>query len=285
MADADHVGVGQGFLGGAGGLQQRALGGRVQVGRQPGLLDDPASNGVVEVVTTQGGIATGGQHFEYAGSQAQDGNVEGTAAQVIDGHHAFGVLVQAIGHGSGGRLVEQAQHVQAGQARSVLGGLALGIVEIGRHGDHRPHQLTTEGGFGTLAQHLEDIGGHFHRAFRPLHGVDERHVRLTANEAVRQLLAQLLDVGQAAPHQALDRQHGVQRVAGSGIACRLPHFVAPFEVAHRGRQNDITLRVGQGLATAAAQCGDQRVGGTQVDPHRQAALVRLRALTGFGNLQ
>ncbi|MCY1179568.1 NAD-specific glutamate dehydrogenase [compost metagenome] len=110
-------------------------------------------------------------------------------------------------------------------------------------------------------------------------------MRLTANEAVRQLLAQLLDVGQAAPHQALDRQHSVQRVAGGGVTRSLPHFDTPVEVAHRGRQNDVALRVGQGLAAAATQCSDQRVGGTQVDPHRQATLVRLRALTGFGNLQ
>ncbi|MNO93231.1 NAD-specific glutamate dehydrogenase [compost metagenome] len=285
VADADNVGIGQGFLGGAGGLQQLALGGRVQIGGQASLLDDPASNGMVEIIAAQGGIAAGGQHFEDTGRQAQDGNVEGTATQVIDGHNAFGVLVQAIGHGRCGRFVEQAQHIEAGQARSVLGGLALGVVEIGRHGDHRPHQIAAEGLLGALTQHLEDIGGHFHRAFRPLDGVDERHVRLTANKAVRQLFAQLLDVGQTTPHQALYRQHGVQWVAGSGIARSLPDFAAPFEVAHRRRQNDITLRIGQGLTTTAAQGGDQRIGGTQVDTHRQATLVRLRGLTGFGDLQ
>ncbi|MNN59200.1 NAD-specific glutamate dehydrogenase [compost metagenome] len=110
-------------------------------------------------------------------------------------------------------------------------------------------------------------------------------MRFTANEAVRQLLAQLLDVGQAAPHEALDRQHGVQWIAGSRIARRLPDVVATFKVAHRRRQNDITLRIRQGLAATAAHGSDQRIGGTQVDPHRQAALVRLRSLTGFGDLQ
>ena len=285
MADSDHIGVSQGLFGSAGSLQQCALGGRVQVGGKTGLLDDPAGDGMVEIVAAQGGIAAGGQHFEHTGRQAQDGNVKGTAAQVIDGHHAFGVLVQAVGHGSGGRLIEQAQHVQACQACSVFGRLALSVVEIGWHGDHRAYQLATQGRFGPLTQHLEDVGGHFHRAFRALHGIDERHVRLTANKAVRQLLAQLLDVGNAAPHQALDRQHGVQRVAGSGLTRGLPHLDTPVEVAYRGRQNDVTLHIGQGLAAAAAQGGDHGVGGTQVNAHRQATLVRLRGLTGFGNLQ
>ena len=44
-------------------------------------------------------------------------------------------------------------------------------------------------------------------------------------------------------------------------------------------------RVWQGLGNAAADRSDQRIGGTQVDAHRQAALVRLRALPGFGDLQ
>ncbi len=163
--------------------------------------------------------------------------------------------------------------------------LALSVVEISRHGDHRAHQITAQGRFGTLTQHLEDVSGHFHRALRPLDGVDERHVRFTANEAVRQLLTQLLDVGQAAPHKALDRQHGVQRVTGGRLARSLADLSVVSQVAYRRGQNDITLHIGQGFAATAAYGSDQRIGGTQVDTHRQAALVRLRALTGFGDLQ
>ncbi len=119
-----------------------------------------------------------------------------------------------------------------------------------------------------------------------MHRIDERHVRFATDEAVGQLLAQLLDVGQAATHQALDRQHGVQRIAGGSVTRCLPDFAAAsFEVTHRRRQNHITLRIGQGLAHAAAQCSDQGIGGAQVDPYRQAALMGLGRLTGFGNLQ
>ncbi|MNJ08453.1 NAD-specific glutamate dehydrogenase [compost metagenome] len=285
VSDSDRVSVGQGFLGGASGLQQLALGSRIKIRRQTGLLDNPAGDGMVEIIAAQGAVATGGKHFKHAAGQAQDGNIEGTAAQVVNGHQAFSVLVQAIGHGCSSRLVEQAQHVQPGQTRRILGSLALGVVEIGRHGDYRAHQLATQGFFSALTQHLEDIGRDFHRAFRALHGVDERHVRLTADKAVRQLLTQLLDVCQATAHQALDRQHGIEWVAGCGVTRYLTDIDVVGMVTHGRRQDDPTLSVGQGLAAAAAQCCDQGVGGAKVNPHRQATLVRLRALTGFGDLQ
>ncbi|MNH09185.1 NAD-specific glutamate dehydrogenase [compost metagenome] len=262
-----------------------ALGTRVQVRRQSGLLNDPAGNRVIEVIATQSAIATGGQYFKDTAGQAQDRDIEGATTQIVNRNQAFGVLVQAIGHRCRSRLIEQSQHIQARQARSVLGGLTLSIVEIRRNRDHRTDQFPAQGFFCTLAQDLENIRRDFHRAFRPLNGVDERHMRLTADKAVRQLLTQLLDVRQATTHQALDRQHGIERVAGSGVTRHLTDIDVVSVIAHCRRQDDPALGVRQGLATAAAQGGNQGVGGTKVNTHRQTTLVRLGALTGFGDLQ
>ena len=77
-------------------MQQLPLAARVQIGRKASLLDHPASDGMVEVVAAQGRIAAGGQDFEDTAGQAQDGNVEGSATQVVDGHQAFRALVQAL---------------------------------------------------------------------------------------------------------------------------------------------------------------------------------------------
>ena len=57
------------------------------------------------------------------------------------------------------------------------------------------------------------------------------------------------------------------------------------QVAHRRGQDRLFVGILQGFGQAAAQRSDQRIGGTQVDPYRQAALVGLRALSGFSDLQ
>ncbi|MNN01643.1 NAD-specific glutamate dehydrogenase [compost metagenome] len=108
---------------------------------------------------------------------------------------------------------------------------------------------------------------------------------LANGEAIRQLLAQQLDVLQATPHEALDREDGVQRVAGGGLPGAMADLDTIGVVAHSGRQDDLAVGIRQGFGNAAAHGGDQRIGGTQVDTHRQAALVRLGALPGFSDLQ
>ncbi|MNQ63888.1 NAD-specific glutamate dehydrogenase [compost metagenome] len=108
---------------------------------------------------------------------------------------------------------------------------------------------------------------------------------LANGEAIRQLLAQQLDVLQATPHEALDREDGVQRIAGGSPFGVTADFDAVGVVADGGRQDDLALGIRQGFGDAAAHGGDQRIGGTQVDTHRQTALVRLGALPGFSDLQ
>ena len=142
-ADTQRDGLrrGQGLLGGAGVRQQAAQRGVIGVVSDPGLGHDPGRDGPVEVVAAQGRVSAGGHHLEDPPAQAQDGDVEGPAAQVIDGVDAIGVAVQAVGEGSGGGLVEQAQDLEPGQGRRVLGGLALGVVEIGRDRDDHAGQV------------------------------------------------------------------------------------------------------------------------------------------------
>ena len=67
-------------------------------------------------------------------------------------------LVQAVGHGSGGWFIDNAQHVQAGDGAGVLGGLPLVVVEIGRYGDHRLGDPLSQLGLGVLTDLLEDEG-------------------------------------------------------------------------------------------------------------------------------
>ena len=94
---------------------------------------------VVEIVAAERRIAAGGLHFEQSFGKLQNGYVEGATTEVVHHKCAFGSIIQPVGDGGCGGLVEQAQHVQPGQAGGIFGGLALGIIKIGRHGDNRAH--------------------------------------------------------------------------------------------------------------------------------------------------
>lgn len=46
------------------------------------------------------------------------------------------LLVQPIGNGSGCRLIDDTENIEARDGTSILGGLALGVIEVGRHSNN-----------------------------------------------------------------------------------------------------------------------------------------------------
>ncbi len=162
--------------------------------RQLCLLDDPAENAMIEIVAAQCRIAAGRHHLEDTFRQAQDGNVEGAATQVEHGVDAFRRIVQTVGDGGGRRFVEQAQHIEAGQPRRILGGLALGIVEIGRHGDHGAGQFAAQRGLGPVAQRLQDFRRNLDRALDAGNGPQLDHAF-----GIDKVVGQGFDMGDVVP--------------------------------------------------------------------------------------
>ena len=98
-------------------------------------LDQPVDDALVEVLAAQEGVAAGGAHLEQALRQLQDRDVEGAAAEVVDGHELPARVLEAVGQGGRGGLVDDARDLEAGDQAGVLGGLALGVVEVGGDGD------------------------------------------------------------------------------------------------------------------------------------------------------
>ena len=230
---------------------------------------------MIEIIATECGIAPRGQHFEHALGQAQDGNIEGATAQVVHGINAFGAVIQTIGNRRCRRFVEQAQHVEARQTGRILGGLALCIVEIGRHGNHRPHQFAAQRCFRTMLQGFQDFCRNLDRALDAGHCLQAHHAgRL--DKIVGQGF-HMRDIGLAPPHEALDGNDGVFRI----FRLPLAHVVADLDppirvITHRRGQQRAAVFIVQAHRHAAPHRRHERVGRPEIDTDRPFVLVRRR---------
>jgi hypothetical protein len=237
------------------------------------LGDDVVDQALVEVLAAEEGVAVGGQHFELVlavdRGDLDDGDVEGAAAEVIHRDLAVAfLLVHAEGQRGGGRLVDDALDVEAGDAAGVLGGLALAVVEVGGHGDHGLGDFLAEVVFGGLLHLAQHFGGNLRRrhlvAARLDPGVAIVGLDDLEGHQVDVLLHFLLF--EAAADQALDREQGVLGVGhrlalGRGAAQDL----AVVGIGHDGRRGARAFRVLDDLGLAAFHDGDAAVGGAEVD--------------------
>ena len=101
------------------------------------LVRQIVDDALVEILAAEEGVAVGRLDLEHAVADLQHGDVEGAAAEIVDRDLAAALLFQPVGERGRGRLVDDAQHLEAGDPAGVLRRLALGVVEIGRHRDDR----------------------------------------------------------------------------------------------------------------------------------------------------
>ncbi|ABC80372.1 putative NAD-specific glutamate dehydrogenase [Anaeromyxobacter dehalogenans 2CP-C] len=254
--------------GGHGPAQHRRRGVRVRRGEP--ALEQRARHQPVEVVAAEVRVTDGGQHLEDALLQPQDGHVERAAAQVVHREHALRALVEAVRHRRRGRLVQQPQHVEPGEPARVLGGLALRVVEVRRHGDHAAARRAAQRLAGRAPQHPQDLRRDLDRRDRALAAA---HPQADHRAGLVELVdAAVLrpDVARAAAHEALHRQDRVHRPLGGAALGGPADLHAAFgRVEHRRREQRLALvhREDAG-AVPLVHVGDERVGRAEVDPDR-----------------
>ena len=228
------------------------------------LVGDVVCYSLIPVIAAQESVAAGGLDLHHALAHLQDGDIESAAAQVEDQDGLQLLLVQPVGQGRGCRLVDDAQYIESSDPASVLGGLALGVVEVGRHRDHRLPHLLAQVGLSVPLQLLQDHG-------RDLLGsiglardrnVDASIARWPFHDLVGQYLLSFfhLWVIVSPPHQALDGEDGVVGV-DSGLALgHLAHqsLARLGESHHRGAEPS-PLSGGDNRRIAAFQHGDDGV--------------------------
>ena len=246
------------------------------------LGHDEVDDALVEVFAAQERVAVGGQHFELHLAvdvgDLDDRDVERAAAQVIDGDLAvaLAVLVEAERERRGGRFVDDALDVQARDAAGVLGGLALAVVEVGRHRDDGLGHFLAEVVLGRLLHLAQDLGAdllrrellaaHAHPGVAVVGGQD------LVGHQVDVLLHFLL--GELATDQALDGVQGVLRVGDRlALGGRADQHFTVFLVGDDRRRGARAFRVLDHLGGVAFHDRHARVRGAQVNTDDSSHLI------------
>src|SRR5438552_1434898 len=221
---------------------------------------------LVHVVAPEPRVAVGREHLEHAAPELQDGDVEGAAAEIVDGDHPLGTLVETVGKRGGRRLVHEPQHLQAGQPPGVLRRLPLAVIEVGGHGDHRLGHRLAERRLRPSLELPQDVRRHFgRRDLASVYGETDRSFSaLDEAIAATVLRRHMLD---AEPHEPLDREDRIERPLDDELASALTHhhFARRQEGDGRGQEPRTRLGVGDDQRTVIPEEGHQAVRGSQVD--------------------
>ena len=228
---------------------------------------------LVEILAAEKGIAIGRFDLEDAVADLEDRDVEGAAAEVVNRDRAGALLLHAIGERCGGRLVDDAQHYETGDAAGILGRLPLAIVEIGRNRDDRLRDRLAEIGLGSFLHLLQDEGADLRGRVFLAAALDPGVAIVAGNDFVRDEIHVPLDhrILKAAPDQPLDREECVFGVGDRLALCGLPdQALAGFgERDHRGRRAG-ALGVFDDLCGRPLHHGDARIRGPEIDTNNLA---------------
>src|SRR6266481_196357 len=213
---------------------------------------------IIDVVATEVRVAVGRKDLKDVavggGNELEDRNVEGAAAKVVDGDFAALFLVEAVGERGRGRLVDETEHFKAGDFAGVLGGLALGVIEVSRDGDYGAIDGIAEIGFGPVFQFAKDESGNFGRRENFAAEFYANDVLARWIDAKREQFQFIPNVSRTATHETFD---GINRAFGLGK-----------EAATRGFAND--------NAAIGIEADYRGAKGTAIWPRDTPRLVRLR---------
>ncbi len=231
-----------------GGAQQFVQHHRVNFAQAPFRVDARAGDfddRVVEILATEPVVAGRGANLDHAVENLDDRHVERAAAEIEDQERLLLLAaLDAIGQRGGGRFVDQPFDGQAGEFAGAARRLALAVVEIGRHGDHRAgHGLAEEClGIGLQA------GQHDCRQILGVEGLAAELDRL------------------ARTHPALERGDGRGGMSRLPVARRHAddHRAAIVDRDRRGREQ-IADRVGDQFRLSIAPHADRAVGRAKID--------------------
>jgi len=93
------------------------------------------SDALIEILTTEMSVTSSGEHLEDTVINGQNGDIESATTEIEHDDVLLVLFVEAIGDGSGGRLVDDTENLETRNSASILGGLPLRIVEVSGDSD------------------------------------------------------------------------------------------------------------------------------------------------------
>ena len=248
------------------------------------LIDEVVDKTVVEVLTTQVSVTGGRLDLEDTLLDGEERDIESTTTKIEDEDVALtlNLLVKTVGNGSGSRLVDDTEDVEASNQTGILGSLALRVVEVCGNSDDSVVDGATKVRLGGLTHLGEDHGGDL---------LGSEGLLLTLELDLDDGLASLVDdlewevlhvgldlsIGELAANEALGVEDGVVRVHGDLVLGRITDQTLGVGEGNERGSGAVTLVVGNDLnAVITVDTGEESA--TCLVEH-QRRIVRTRHMS------
>ena len=267
-------------------LEGKNVAGKIDTGLLLVLGHDVVLEGLVKVLTSEEGVTVGGLDFEDTVTDLQDGDIEGTTSKIVNSDGLLGgvLLGKTVSEGSSSGLVDDSLNINTGDLTSVLGGLPLGVVEVGGDGDDGLGDGSSQMPLSGLLHGGEDKRSNVRGRVRLATAFNPGITVVSTDDRVRDgslILLGLLRV-KTTTDQPLGGKEGTFRVGGSltlGGDTNQP--LTLLGESNNGRGGTGTLGVLDNTGASGFQSGNTGVSGSQINTNDGTLAIRVG--TGLGD--
>ena len=220
------------------------------------VLQEVVDHAVVKVLSSQVGVSGSGLDLKDSLLNGQKRNIEGSSTKIENQDILLlSLLIETVGDGSSGGLVNDTQHVESSDGTGVFGGLTLRIVEVSRNGDDGVLDLLAQVCLGNLTHLREDhgadlLGLELLGLALVLH-LDDRSSAGAGGDLERPVLHIGLNAGirELAANETLSIEDGVGGIHGSLRLGSVSNKTLGLSEGNIGRGGPVSLIVGNNFHT------------------------------------
>src|SRR5437763_506311 len=221
----------------------------------------------INIVAAQPRVAVSGEHFENSVIQFDNRNVEGAAAEIVDGDlRAALQFVETVGESGRRRFVDDSFDGEPRQFSRALRRAALCVIKICGHGDHGARDRVTQRSFRIALQLLKNQRGNLLGRMRLIVRYDPHRLSAPSLESVGNIRIAFAQLIAAQTDEALDRINCVGRLHGAHTRGRLPYERRTFTLKTNDRwRKPRPIRVRDENRKSRLHYANERVGGAEID--------------------